>query len=104
MMEGRPVKFRLLEIFNDAEDHWNYDVIPMIMEEYRMKSAYERDCINYDIIEICTAGFLVQLETKIDEEGIYRKGSLLVKYKITQLGRKQFETIAKNLSKRKVKT
>ncbi|MCL1811749.1 MAG: hypothetical protein FWG41_06000 [Methanomassiliicoccaceae archaeon] len=103
MMEGRPIKFRLLELFNEGEK-WNYEVIPVMQEEYRMNSKYEADCLNFDIIEICTAGFLVKTETQIDEEGIYRQGSLLIRYKITQLGRDQFETIAKKLSKKKVKT
>ena len=102
MMEGRPIKFRLLEIFNEGEK-WNYEVIPLVQNEYRMNTKYDADSINFDIIEICTAGFLVKSETKIDEEGIYRKGSLLIRYKISQLGRDQFETIARNLSKRKVK-
>ncbi|MCL2148437.1 MAG: hypothetical protein FWH47_03760 [Methanomassiliicoccaceae archaeon] len=103
MMEGRPIKFRLLEIFNEGE-RWNYEVIPQIQEEYKMGSKYEADSINFDIIEICTAGFLVKTDTRIDEDGTYRTGSLLVRYKITQLGRSQFETIARNLSKRKVRT
>jgi hypothetical protein len=102
MMEGRPIKFRLLELFNEGEK-WNFDVIPQIQEEYKMNSKYEADSINFDIIEICTAGFLVQTETKVDEDGTYRQGSLLIRYKITQLGRDQFETIARNLSKKKVK-
>jgi len=103
MMEGRPIKFRLLEIFNEGEK-WNYEVIPQVQEEYRMNTKYDADSINFDIIEICTAGFLVKTEIMIDEEGKYRVGSLLIKYKISQLGRDQFETLARNLSKRKVKT
>jgi hypothetical protein len=102
MMEGRPIKFRLLEIFNEGEK-WNYEVIPTVQEEYSLNTKFGADCINFDIIEICTAGFLVKTETMIDERGVYRQGSLLIKYKITQLGRDQFETIARNLSKRKVK-
>jgi hypothetical protein len=92
----------LLEIFNEGEK-WNYEVIPQMQDEYDMNTKYEADSINFDIIEICTAGFLVQTDTKIDEGGIYRTGSLLVRYKITQLGRSQFESVAKNLSKRKVR-
>lgn len=103
MMEGRPIKFRLLEIFNEGAK-WNYEVIPQVQKEYSMDTKYDADCINFDIIEICTAGFLVKNETKIDDEGIYRKGSLLIRYQITQLGRDQFETISRNLSKKKVKT
>lgn len=102
-MEGRPIKFRLLEIFNEG-GKWNYEVIPQVQEEYHMGTKYDADSINFDIIEICTAGFLVKTETMIDETGIYRQGSLLIKYKITQLGREQFETVARNLSKRKVKS
>ena len=102
MMEGRPIKFRLLELFNDGEK-WNYEVVSKVQEEYGMNTRFEADSINFDIIEICTAGFLVKAETKIDEDGVYRIGSLLIKYKITQLGRDQFETIARKLRKTRVK-
>jgi len=103
MMEGRPMKFRLLELFSEGEA-WNYEIIPIMQEEYRMTDKYGADCINFDIIEICTAGFLVRTDTKIDEDGAaYRKGALLIRYKMTVLGMNQLETIKKNLSKKKVK-
>lgn len=103
MMEGRPIKFRLLELFNEGEK-WNYEVIPQMQEEYSMKTQFDADSLNFDIIEICTAGFLVKTDTKIDEENIYRQGSLLIKYKITQLGRNQYESLIDKVKKKKVKT
>jgi hypothetical protein len=103
MMEGRPIKFRLLEVFNEGE-RWNHEVIPKIQKEYDMNTKFDADSINFDIIEICTAGFLVKTDTRIDEDGVYRAGSLLIKYKITQLGRNQFETLSSKVSKRKVKS
>ncbi|MDR2845928.1 MAG: hypothetical protein LBV63_01445 [Candidatus Methanoplasma sp.] len=101
-MEGRPIKFRLLELFDECE-RWNYEVIPQVQNEYGMGDKYGADTINFDIIEIATAGFLLRTDIKVDTEGLYREGSLLIRYEITQLGRKQLETIKKNLSKRGVK-
>jgi hypothetical protein len=103
MMEGRPIKFRLLELFDEREQ-WNYEVIPQMQKEYDMNDKYGADTINFDIIEIATAGFLIRTDNVVDTEGLYREGSLLIKYKITQLGRSQLETIKKNLSKKGVKT
>jgi hypothetical protein len=103
MMEGRPIKFRLLELFSEGEA-WNYEIITVMQKEYEMTDKYGADSLNFDIIEICTAGFLIRTETKIDEEGIYREGSLLIKYKITVLGMNQLETIKKNVRNKKVKT
>jgi hypothetical protein len=99
-MEGRPIKFRLLEIFDKGEK-WNYEVVPQMQQEYGMNDRYGGDTINFNIIEICTAGFLVRLENVVDTEILYRKDALLIKYKITQLGRDQLENIKNNLRKKK---
>jgi hypothetical protein len=82
-----PLKFRILEIFLDGKEHWNYEVVSKIQEEYGMKSNYERDSINFDIIELASGGMLKDLAQKIDEEGIYKKGFLLHRYVITDFGK-----------------
>src|SRR5512145_54147 len=87
MSGERPIKFRILELFLDGEEHWNYEIVSKIQQEYNMNSAYGRDSINFDIIELASGGMLKDLEQKIDEEGIYKKGFLLHKYVITDFGR-----------------
>jgi len=87
MSGNRPIKFRILELFLDGEEHWNYEIVSKIQNEYNMKSDYGRDSINFDIIELASGGMLKDLEQKIDEEGIYKKGFLLHKYVITDFGR-----------------
>ncbi|RPJ50207.1 MAG: hypothetical protein EHJ95_07570 [Methanobacteriota archaeon] len=87
MTGNRPVKFRILELFLDGKAYWNYEIVSKIQEEYGMKSSYDRDSINFDIIELASGGMLKDLEQKVDEEGIYKKGFLLHRYVITDFGR-----------------
>ena len=84
---NRPIKFRILELFLDGEGHWNYEIVSKIQEEYNMKSAYGRDSINFDIIELASGGMLKDVEQKVDEKGIYKKDFLLHKYEITDFGK-----------------
>jgi len=85
--KNRPIKFRILELFLDGEGHWNYEIVSRIQEEYNMKSAYGRDSINFDIIELASGGMLKDVEQKVDEKGIYKKDFLLHKYVITDFGK-----------------
>ncbi|MGB9928867.1 MAG: hypothetical protein ACPK85_10755 [Methanosarcina sp.] len=87
MSGNRPIKFRILELFLDGEEHWNYEIVSKIQEEYNMNNNYGRDSINFDIIELASGGMLKDLEQRIDEEGIYKKDFLLHKYVITDFGR-----------------
>jgi hypothetical protein len=101
MMRGRPVKFRLLQLF-DEKPQWNYEVIPVLQKEYNRNDQYGADCINFDIIEMCSGGFLNIVETMVDVDGTYRKGSLLIKYCMTVLGKETFEGLKKTVKKKKV--
>ena len=87
MTGNRPIKFRILELFLDGNEHWNYEIVSKIQEEYGMNSNYGRDSINFDIIELASGGMLKDVEQKVDEEGIYKKGFLLHKYVITAFGK-----------------
>jgi hypothetical protein len=91
MMEGRPLKFRLLEIFSEKGHLWNYEVMDIIAEEYKEKrSKFGRQTVNWDLIELAAAGFIKETDAKVDEEGIYNKGVLLREYGLTTLGRDEF--------------
>jgi len=85
--KNRPIKFRILELFLDGKEHWNYEVVSKIQEEYGMRSNFQRDSINFDIIELASGGMLKDVEQKVDDNGIYKKGFLLHKYTITDFGR-----------------
>ncbi len=85
-MGERPLKIRILEIFRDGQPHWNYEIVDMIFKEYKMGGNYERDLINFDIIELASGGMLSDIEQKVDTEGIYKKDFLLHKYVITDFG------------------
>ena len=87
MTGNRPIKFRILELFLDGKEYWNYEIVSKIQQEYGMNSNYGRDSINFDIIELASGGMLKDLEQKVDEGGIYKKDFLLHKYVITDFGR-----------------
>ncbi len=87
MSKNRPIKFRILELFLDGKEYWNYEIVSKIQEEYGMRSNFQRDSINFDIIELASGGMLKDVEQKVDENGIYKKDFLLHKYMITDFGR-----------------
>ena len=87
MTGNRPIKFRILELLLDGKEYWNYEIVSKIQEEYGMNSNYGRDSINFDIIELASGGMLKDVEQKVDEEEIYKKGFLLHKYVITDFGK-----------------
>src|SRR5665811_924571 len=87
MSGNRPIKFRILEILLDGKERWNYEIVSTIQEEYNMQGNYNRDSINFDIIELASGGMLKDVEQKVDEDGIYKKSFLLHKYEITDFGK-----------------
>ncbi len=86
-MGNRPIKFRILELFLDEKEHWNYEIVSKIQDEYNMQGNYNRDSINFDIIELASGGMLKDVEQKVDDEGAYKEGYLLHKYVITDFGK-----------------
>ena len=86
MANLRPIKFRILELCNEEEGKWNYEIVPQIQKEYNLMGDFQRDSINFDIIELASGGLLQDVEVKVDEDGIYKKGFLLHKYNITEFG------------------
>lgn len=83
----RPIKFKILELFLDGKEYWNYEIVSKIQEEYGMRSDFQRDSINFDILELASGGMLKDVEQKVDEGGIYKKGFLLHRYTITDFGK-----------------
>lgn len=87
MAGERPIKFRLLELFSDEKEHWNYEIVGTMQKEYNMNNNFGRDSINFDILELASGGMLKTVESKVDEDGVYKKGFLLHKYVITDFGK-----------------
>lgn len=85
-MEGRPIKFRILEILDTDGPSWSNDIVKQLQSEYNMPSDYQRDCLNFDLIEVDASGMITELESRIDTEGEYKADALLSKYKITPIG------------------
>ncbi len=88
MMEGQPLKFRILEILDEHEaGMWTDEIVPIVQKEYNMGNAYGRDMINFDLIEMVSAGLLREGESKLDEDGHYKKDRLITHYEISGLGK-----------------
>ena|GEM_PF-439745 len=88
-MGERPLKIRILGIFNDGKPHWNYEIVEIISKEYKMSGSYESSLINFDLVELASGGMISDVEQKMDTEGIYKKNFLLHKYVITNLGKEK---------------
>lgn len=91
------MKFRIMEVLSDGAEMWNYDLVKMLMEEYGEKSGFQRDSINFDLIELQASGFIEPTESKIDIDGTFRQDALLNKYKITDLGMSQYEELCSKI-------
>lgn len=91
-MSEKPTKIRLLEIFNDGREHWNYEIVAQILEEYGLTGNYNRDLINFDLIELVSGGMLADVEQRVDTEGIYKQNFLLHKYVITDFGKEKAQS------------
>lgn len=82
-----PIKVRILEIMNDQNSRWNYEIVKQICNEYSINSIIGRDYINFDLIELNTNGFIEDVEQIVDENELFKKDYLLHKYKITESGK-----------------
>ncbi|MDR0523576.1 MAG: hypothetical protein LBG62_04060 [Candidatus Methanoplasma sp.] len=98
MMEGRPIKFRVLEILSESGEAWNKDIVSQLQSEYGAPSRYSRDCLNFDLIEMGASGMIAESDAALDEDGSY--GHLLVKYRITTLGNALLEELRGNVKPR----
>ena len=58
-----------------------------VLMDYDLKGDYCKDSINFDLIELSSGGLLKIDDSKLDEEGIYKKNFVLYKYSITDFGR-----------------
>lgn len=96
-MKNRPIKFRMFELINEKGSVWNYEIVKQLQSEYDMNTDYGRDCLNFDLIEMHAAGFLEEEEIVLDTEGKFRKGRLLSRYKLTELGKGQLQNLIENI-------
>jgi len=86
-MEGRPYKFRILEMLECGGPMWNREIVKQLQAEYDMPSDYYRDCLNFDLIEVAASGMIAEEQAEVDTGGSFREGHLLIKYHITPIGR-----------------
>ncbi|WNY26432.1 hypothetical protein [Methanolapillus ohkumae] len=89
----RPTKIRLLELFQDEKPHWNYEIIDRIHKEYGLSGNYNRDIINFDIIELASGGMIKDVEQAVDDKGVSKKGFLMHRYVITDFGKEKVKNV-----------
>ncbi|MDN5308702.1 MAG: hypothetical protein PWP14_96 [Methanolobus sp.] len=82
-----PIKFQIIKALLDGGEYWNYEIVSPIQKACGMESDYGRDTINFDLLELLSAGMIRDLEQKVDKDGTFKKDFLLHKYQITDYGR-----------------
>lgn len=98
MMEHTPIKFRLLEYLDGNPGSWTDEIVPTLQSEYGMSTGHGRDMINYDLIELVSAGLVREGESRIDEDGHYKPDSLITSYSLTNLGREYLDGLRQTVS------
>ena len=85
MMEGQPIKFRILELLAE-KPMWIQELVNDLQTEYHMNSDYGKAMIKYDVVELVSAGMVREGECMIDENGDFSKDHLITCYSITHFG------------------
>jgi len=98
VMKNRPIKFRILELLYNGDQLWNYEIAKIITEEDNQTSKFQFNDINFDCIEVTASGFVESVEDAIDEDGSkLGAGRLRTKYKITDLGKTEYDWLASSI-------
>jgi hypothetical protein len=102
MMEGTPVKFRILEYLEDGPKRTD-DICFTLSKEYPgYDNDYGRAKIKFDCIELASSGIINDCDAVIDEEGIFQKGKLLITYSLSGLGKEYLQYLKDTVKPQKV--
>ncbi len=102
MMEGCPIKFRILEFVDDGPKRTD-EICNALAKEYPgHDNDYGKAKIKYDCIELASAGILNESDIVVDEEGIFQQGKLLITYSLSGLGQDYLEYLKKTVKPQKV--
>ena len=101
MMEGTPIKLRIMEFLEDGPKRTDEICIPLA-KEYNEDTPYGRGKIKFDCIELASAGIITEGAAVVDEEGILDKGKLLVMYSLSSLGKDYLQYLKNTVRPKKV--
>jgi len=102
MMQGTPVKFRILEYLEDGPKR-NDEICKALAKEYPgYDTDYGRAKIKFDCIELVSAGIVNEGEIIVDEEGVFQKGKLLIVYSLSGLGKEYLDYLKSTVKPQKV--
>ncbi len=102
MMEGTPVKFRILEFLENGPKRTDEICFALCKEYPGYDTDYGRAKIKFDCIELASAGIINEGEAVIDEEGKLQKGKLLIMYSISGLGKEYLSYLKETVKPQKV--
>ncbi len=102
MMEGCPIKFRILEFVEDGPKRTD-EICNSLAKEYKgHDNDYGKAKIKFDCIELASAGILNEDSMVLDTEGIFQKDKLLITYSLSGLGKDYLEYLKKTVKPQKV--
>ena len=78
--------FLLVEL-SKYESIWDYDLIPKILEEYKLSGNYEFKSICVTLDELAAAGLIARIDSRLDKELSVSKARVMFKYHLTDFGR-----------------
>jgi hypothetical protein len=102
MMEGTPVKFRILEFLEDGPKRTE-EICNALAKEYPgYDNNYGKAKIKFDCIELASSGIINEGEAVIDEQGIFQQGKLLIMYSLSGLGKEYLDYLKSTVKPQKV--
>jgi len=102
VMEGTVIKFRILEFLEDGPKRTEVIAKTLAPEFKGYDNQFGWDKIKYDCIELASAGLINEGEAVLDEEGIFKKGKLLITYSISGLGQTYLNELKTKVKPKKV--
>ena len=102
MMEGTPIKFRILEFLEDGPKRTEVICEALCKEYPGHDNDYGKAKIKYDCIELASAGILNEDDFVVDEEGIFQQGKLLITYSLSGLGKEYLQYLKDTVKPQKV--
>jgi len=86
-------KSRMLQIINEREGLWEYELVDMIMKDYGLSTRIDKGNIRISIVELSANGLLTITDMKEDFGEYFGKGKVVYKYTLSKFGKKRGKTI-----------
>lgn len=83
--------FLLVEL-SKHQSIWDSDLIPKVMEEYKLSGDYwfKSTCVTLD--ELAAAGLIARIDSRLDDGLFASKPRVIFKYQLTDFGRARMQS------------